>query len=105
MQADGRWVVQNAKIGQQEAVLPDNFDFSALPILITVADQGPLNVAALDHLQYHRRMAILPRWGIQHSTSMYKHPMISGLGYREVACSPAADIRDETKRRHVRFCF
>ena len=63
---DGKWVVQDLQTGQQKAVVPDNFDFSTLPMLITIADQGPLNLPGLDYLQFKHRMVLLPRWDIYH---------------------------------------
>ena len=50
--ADGAWWVVNTATQDAKLQVPPNFSFKSLPVLISISDQGPSNMAALNFLQF-----------------------------------------------------
>jgi hypothetical protein len=55
----GRWYIQNEKTGETKPEAPEDFDFGALPALISISDQGPANTAALNYLMFSSKALLL----------------------------------------------
>ena len=58
--------ITNAKTGQVARQLPEDFNFSQAPLLISVSDQGPMNQPGLDLLQYKLALDIHVMLDIYH---------------------------------------
>ena len=58
--------VHNAATEQAVPELPASFRASAMPILVSISDQGPLNVPALDMLSYKLRAHVIVAWDPYH---------------------------------------
>ena len=65
---DGKWIVQNSQTGESNPVVPDGFSFADTIVLVSVSDQGPLNLPCMDLCQYKLGLALLPRWDVYHRT-------------------------------------
>ena len=50
--ADGLWYFVNTRTGQAQRQVPQQVKLESLPLLVSVSDQGPLNLAALNFLQF-----------------------------------------------------
>ena len=55
----GRWLIYNKETGEVAPVIPDTLNLSSLPVLCSVADQGPVNTAACNFCQYHHNGLLL----------------------------------------------
>ena len=63
---DGAYWVVNMKTQQKTRQIPEDFSFLSIPMLISVCDQGPLNVPALDMVVYKLKMTVLNLYDTYH---------------------------------------
>ena len=54
----GRWI-HNQETNETVPETPEGLTLGDVPVLVTITDQGPNNLAALNFLQYHPQQAIL----------------------------------------------
>jgi hypothetical protein len=68
-QLDGgvHWVVGKDS-GQRELQYPDGFHIQDQPILVSITDQGAVNLGVLDYCVYHLGLCILTAYDRQHRT-------------------------------------
>ena len=52
MEREGRWYIVNQEEGIALPQIPDGMQLGKLPLLVSISDQGPSNMAALNFLQY-----------------------------------------------------
>ena len=56
---DGRWYICNPQTQTAMPVVDPAIDLAKLPVLISISDQGPTNMAALNFLQYSKSAVLL----------------------------------------------
>ena len=64
--SDGVPWIYNLKSSQVVRQIPAGMALDQVPVLISVSDQGPLNVPALDMLVYHLKLSMNNQWDCYH---------------------------------------
>ena len=64
--SDGEYWVFNQKTGEVVRQIPDGMALDQQPVLISVSDQGPLNVPALDMCAYRLKLSMHNQWDCYH---------------------------------------
>lgn len=64
----GRYIVTNTINNSAKSQVPETYSFREQPILVSITDQGAVNLGALDYVTYHLKMTILCAYDRQHRT-------------------------------------
>eukprot|EP00438_Fugacium_kawagutii_P036662 Skav236023 [mRNA] locus=scaffold1524:87232:91566:- [translate_table: standard] len=63
----GRPLLYNTKTTVAAPMVPDHIDLAKLPVLVSISDQGPVNVPALNYLMYSKQALLLTsQWDVFH---------------------------------------
>ena len=63
---NGQFFIEDQRKEQRFPQVPAGLKLNQLPLLISVSDQGPINVAGLDFVQYKLSALVLPMWDSYH---------------------------------------
>ena len=65
---DGKYYIYHQSTGDRKIQMPEDFNFDQQKILVSVTDQGSVNLSVLDYVQHHLKLCVLVAFGRQHRT-------------------------------------
>lgn len=65
---DGKFYIYNQSTQDRKVQMPEDFNFDHQRILVSVTDQGSINLSVLDYVQYHLKLCVLVAFDRQHRT-------------------------------------